>query len=211
MIKFKLIGAKAAAAIFGKAGHESLIIADLKEIIEDVIINDMLTQAKANAIQKLNKSGTRKGTLASNIKPFVKVFGKTIVSGLFVDLKRVPYARIHELSGTITPKKGKFLTIPFPGIKGKARDFKDTFIAKGIIWQKLGLTKTGKRKRKTSKFGFRKGNFKFKGGLQPIKPLFSLVSKVNIKKTPYMRPALEKFIPKLKQQIKQYKIDEGIV
>ena len=54
----------------------------------------------------------------------------------------VRYARIHQKGGTITPKRRKALTIPFPGgpadrpVPLRARDFKDTFVAKGIIFQK---------------------------------------------------------------------------
>jgi hypothetical protein len=37
--------------------------------------------------------------------------------------KEVKYASIHEHGGTITPKKGKYLTNPFPGVKGTVRNF----------------------------------------------------------------------------------------
>jgi phage gpG-like protein len=62
---------------------------------------------------------------------------------------RLPYAEIHETGGVIRPKKGKYLTIPFPynqtpaGVtKMSARrmfqQYPDTtFIAKGIIFRKL--------------------------------------------------------------------------
>jgi len=56
----------------------------------------------------------------------------------------VDYAAIHQYGGTIKPKKRKALTIPFPGgpadkrVPLRAADFADTFVAKGIIFQKRG-------------------------------------------------------------------------
>jgi len=59
----------------------------------------------------------------------------------------VRYALIHHQGGVIRPEKAKALTIPFPGgpadvsmgrTPRRASDFKDTFVAKGIIFQKIG-------------------------------------------------------------------------
>jgi phage gpG-like protein len=56
--------------------------------------------------------------------------------------KQVDYAAIHHFGGVIRPKKKKFLTIPFPGgpadkpVPLRAADFEDTFVAKGIIFQR---------------------------------------------------------------------------
>jgi phage gpG-like protein len=78
----------------------------------------------------------------------------------------VDYARIHHYGGTIRPKKKKALTIPFPGgpadkrVPLRARDFRDTFIAEGIIFRKLGDEK--------------------------IEPLFILAKSVTIPASPYM-------------------------
>ena len=77
----------------------------------------------------------------------------------------VDYAAIHQYGGTIRPKKKKFLTIPFPGgpadkrVPLRAADFEDTFVAKGIIFQKRG---------------------------EDIVPLFILKKSVVIPATPYM-------------------------
>jgi len=77
----------------------------------------------------------------------------------------VDYAAIHHYGGTIRPKKKKFLTIPFPGgpadkrVPLRAADFEDTFVAKGIIFQKRG---------------------------EDIVPLFILKKSVVIPATPYM-------------------------
>lgn len=56
----------------------------------------------------------------------------------------VDYAAIHHYGGVIKPKNKKFLTIPFPGgpadtkVPKRASDFDNTFVAKGIIFQKHG-------------------------------------------------------------------------
>jgi len=77
----------------------------------------------------------------------------------------VDYAAIHHYGGTIRPKKKKFLTIPFPGgpadkrVPLRAADFADTFVAKGIIFQKRG---------------------------EDIVPLFILKKSVEIPARPYM-------------------------
>ena len=78
----------------------------------------------------------------------------------------VDYAAIHHYGGTIRPKKKKFLTIPFPGgpadkpVPLRASDFNDTFVAKGIIFQKRGK--------------------------DDIEPLFILKESVTIPARPYM-------------------------
>lgn len=83
----------------------------------------------------------------------------------------VDYAAIHNFGGVIRPKKKKFLTIPFPGgpadkpVPLRAADFDDTFVAKGIIFQ---------RKEKGKK-----------GNVQII-PLFILKKSVTIPASPYM-------------------------
>jgi phage gpG-like protein len=49
--------------------------------------------------------------------------GVAIGTGPDVGTNPVAYASIHEHGGTITPKKGKYLTLPFPGVKGTVRNF----------------------------------------------------------------------------------------
>tara|TARA_B100001964_G_scaffold178865_1_gene197304 strand:+ start:981 stop:1535 length:555 start_codon:yes stop_codon:yes gene_type:complete len=170
-LTFKLTGTKAAVRTFKKT--ESSILVELKRIVNDVFMTEILDDAKANTTKQLSQQS---GTLRSNINTDTRILGKVVIGRLFVDLKRVPYARIHELGGIIRPKKGKFLTIPFPGIKGFARDFKDTFIAKDIIFQKTG---------------------------SGIRPLFSLKKQVTIPRRSYLRPAIEKNIPFLRRTIKK--------
>jgi phage gpG-like protein len=52
----------------------------------------------------------------------------------------VPYARIHHEGGIIRPRNSQYLTIPLcaKAAAGRARDFENTFIAKGVIFQSNG-------------------------------------------------------------------------
>lgn len=52
----------------------------------------------------------------------------------------VPYARIQHEGGVIRPRQAQYLTIPLcaKAAAGRARDFENTFIAKGVIWQSNG-------------------------------------------------------------------------
>ncbi len=153
----------------------------IKEVLEDVLVNDMLRDAKINAKGKeLGRGGS--GHLARNI--FHKVWEQRnkILGALLVDLKQVPYARIHEKGGTITPRKAQHLTIPFPGVKGFARDFQNTFTQKSkagnlIIFQNMGAGK--------------------------IRPLFTLKKRVTIPQRQYLEPAILKHKPKLEKELQK--------
>ena len=56
----------------------------------------------------------------------------------------VIYARILEKGGTITPKKAKWLTIPLPGVKGRASNYPDSFVIKSKSGNLLIVQKKGK-------------------------------------------------------------------
>ena len=70
-----------------------------------------------------------------------------------------PHGAALHFGVTIVPKRAQFLTLPFPGIEGRARDYDNTFIAKGVIFQNVS------------------------GG---IRPLFILKKKVVIPPRPYI-------------------------
>lgn len=77
----------------------------------------------------------------------------------------LPYAGILQFGGTVTPTRGKYLTLPFPGVHGKARSYENTFVKKS-----------------------KKGNliiFQNMGGGQ-IRPLFLLRKKVKIPSRPFL-------------------------
>jgi phage gpG-like protein len=68
--------------------------------------------------------------------------GTKIIGAVGTD---IPYGPTHEFGGTIRPKRAQFLTVPLTAAKtaagagrGRARDFPNTFIAKGIIFQRIG-------------------------------------------------------------------------
>ena len=112
------------------------------------------------------------GRLRNSIRFRINKGGKRIVGHIG---SNVVYARIHEFGGVITPKKRQFLTIPFSGVKGFAGDYSDTFIAKGIIFQKVG---------------------------RGIKPLFSLKRSVTIPARPYLAPSIVENKPRAIRIIK---------
>lgn len=151
------------------------------------IEGEKIMRADVLAGQTLHK---RTGMLANSFSSRVGMENKTAVlrigSGVrhggwaqqgetrYTGQGRLPYAEIHERGGVIRPKKGKYLTIPFPynqtpaGVtKMSARrmfqQYPDTtFIAHGIIFRKL---------RKSDK---------------SIQPMFKLVRSVTIPARRYM-------------------------
>lgn len=42
----------------------------------------------------------------------------------------VPYGGLQQFGGVVKPKSSKWLALPFPGVTGKPRDYKDTFFFK---------------------------------------------------------------------------------
>lgn len=110
----------------------------------------------------------RTGALRSSFMPvFARRKGGMIWAGVGTNVK---YARIHELGGTITPKRAKALTVPMPGVRGRAKDYEDTFIAKGMIFQRQ-----------------EKG----------IEALFALKKSVTMPSRPYIVPSIEETAPLL--------------
>ena len=71
------------------------------------------------------KGGVRTGQLRRNIK--FKIRGSKTDIYLEIGSWGVKYARILERGGTIRPKRVQYLTIPFPGVKGRAKNFSNTF------------------------------------------------------------------------------------
>jgi hypothetical protein len=94
--------------------------------------------------------------------------------------KSVKYAMIQDKGGTVTAK-GKYLTIPFKGVKGNARSFDNTFVSKSkagnlIIFQNLGKGK--------------------------IKPLFALKHSVTIPASNWFTGAIDTNKPLLDEMMK---------
>jgi len=114
------------------------------------------------------KYGGKKGTTLVKTARLVnsihhKVDGSTIYVGT-----NVKYARIHHEGGVIEPKKAKYLAVPLcPLAELKSpREFTNTFINKGIIYQRRTSDKTGKDLKPTA--------------------LYKLMKRVEIPARPYM-------------------------
>lgn len=71
----------------------------------------------------------------------------------------VVYASILERGGIIKPKRAKYLTVPFPGVKGVARNYPDSFVIKSKSGGLLIVQRDGKGR---------------------LKPLFALKKEVKI-------------------------------
>jgi hypothetical protein len=119
---------------------------------------------------------TRTGKALQSIQDSVKVTGDTFddvqgqIGGIF-------YLRIQEYGGTITPKKGKYLTVPLPAaldgagvpLRASARDWEKTFVIRSKSGNLLICRREGKQ----------------------IVPLYVLVTQVVIPPRLGMRNALE--------------------
>lgn len=70
------------------------------------------------------------------------------------------FAAVHHFGATIRPKRAKYLAIPYPGVSGRPREYKNTFFAKRSMFQ-------------SQESG-------------PPKPLFMLKDEVVIPKRPFM-------------------------
>ncbi len=100
----------------------------------------------------------RYGTLRQSIGTEVLEIGQNY---MMYGTKQVKAAML-QFGGTIRPKHGKYLALPFPRVSGRPRDYENTFVPKGkrVIFQNLG------------------------GG--KIRPLFLLKSSVTIPPRPYL-------------------------
>lgn len=109
-------------------------------------IEDKLKQNISGPILKV-VTGHLRQSIGSKVE-FSKDEIKGIIGSGVRTGNRVVYADILEKGGVIKPKRAKFLTIPIgenktktEKIAYKARDFENTFIRKGIIFQNLGKGK----------------------------------------------------------------------
>lgn len=86
----------------------------------------VVREAKINVKQKLNTTGTSRGTLGRSI---TAIFPSKYVAHVGPS---VIYGRIHELGGVIRPVNARMLAIPIGDRTGSAREHDDlTFIGSG--------------------------------------------------------------------------------
>jgi len=132
-------------------GSAKILSIELRQFLDDVA--KALVERHSNpwpggtTPQTLSK---RSGQMLQSIIGSVEVRGQTFttIQG-FIGGSRI--ARVQEFGATITPKRAKYLTVPLPAAlnengtpkKQKARDWKNTFVAKSkagnlIIFQKRG-------------------------------------------------------------------------
>jgi len=120
---------------------------------------------------------TRSAQLRRSVtgRTFIGRFIKAIIGSGIFGRRAVKYARIHELGGKIRPKRAKMLTIPLPGVKGRAANYPDAFIIRS-----------------------KKGNLLIveKSGLG-IKPLFALKSEVDIPARHWLSESIRQMKPAL--------------
>lgn len=129
-------------------------------------------------------SGQLRRSITGRSARFGKIVKAIIGSGIF-GRKAVKYARIHEHGGKIRPKKAKILTIPLPGIKGRAANFPDAFIIKSKKGNLLLVEKKGKK---------------------GIRPLFALKSEVDIPARHWLSKSIKEMKPELLRSLKPAEI-----
>lgn len=178
------VGLRALADDFDKAwdGMPAILGAEMRTFLDSVA--EFLAQQHSNAWPGGTTPTTlssRSGGLIEGIKASVTITGTTFddlqggIGGPF-------YARVQEYGATIKVKRAKWLTIPLPAaldskgvpLKKKARDWKNTFIARS-----------------------KKGNlliFKKEGG-RKIVPLYALKKEVTIPPRLGMKKAIDGGLP----------------
>jgi len=89
------------------------------------------------------KGGVRTGALRRSIKQKLS----RIADGYKLEIGTVgsKYARILERGGTIRPRRKQYLTIPLPGVKGWARNYKNAFFIESRKGNLLLAQKKGKK------------------------------------------------------------------
>ena len=118
-------------------GNPGLIIGGIADAIANGIVEDTKT-AGAVLVQHIKLqvkafAEKRTGRLENSFSVQVKRGGSG-GGAIAVVTSNVPYARIHETGGTITPKRASALAIPLTGaarVSGGPRNMAGLFVAKG--------------------------------------------------------------------------------
>jgi|GEM_PF-4021560 hypothetical protein len=133
MIQISYDGAQAKGLIasaknLGRAARRQVTAwggATVKRLIR-AVSGELLGHYKNNAA----KSGNLRRNIGMKVEAAeVDAATFVIATGEYVGKKEVPYAKIHEYGGTIK-KSDKKLTIPFPGVRGRARNYPSAFFIK---------------------------------------------------------------------------------
>jgi hypothetical protein len=150
--------------------------------------------------RSMKKSGRTTSQLMRNIGMQVVVgSGSTLIklgTGTGVGCRKdVKYARIQDEGGIIKAKNIKYLTIPFPGVKGTSDNYRgNSFVFKSKAGNLIIATKTGKG--------------------QKLKPLFLLKKQVTIPASQWFTRPLNIRKPALSVMMQPdviFKVAQGMV
>jgi phage gpG-like protein len=133
------------------------------------LLANRLGRAAGGKILK-SRTGDLRKSIGSKVVQNGEDISATVGSGTLTG-GRMKYASIHEHGGVIRPKNGRFIAIPLQAARtpagvarGTPRSYQNTFIAKRVIWQRIGKN---------------------------IIPLFALKRSVTIPATHYMSRTME--------------------
>ena len=163
-------------------------------------------QLKENVAGNILK--VRSSRLMNSIGSRVEVKGDQVVATIGSGARMgepVPYSRIHEVGGTIRPKKGKYLTIPTDNARTLGGDGKAGFTAKNLFNGGISGFTGGVIIGKTI-FGIMQGR------KNKLLPLFTLVKSVDIPARRYLSKSLEqkeKEIPSIIVQAVAKQLEEA--
>lgn len=174
------------------------------------IVQRLLTYVAQNKLRG-NPLNFRTRTLTRALFSRVELDGQDVVGRVGFDLNKAKYARAVTLGATITPKKGKYLTIPVgealtaSGVaRIDAREFIEKTSKDGPGWR--GFTSSFVNKNKTAIMGVKKSG--------DVEPVFALKTRVVLPKrdvlgetltenTEEIRKALETGIVEVIQKVKK--------
>lgn len=136
------------------------------------------------------RTGQLRRSVAGKASSHGTIAESTVGSGIF-GRKAVKYAKVLEKGsgylpgGKIRPKRAKALTIPLPGVKGKASNYPNAFLIKS----KAGNTLLVERR-----------------GAEGIRPLFVLKKSVKIPAFHWLSDPIKEMTPDLKRSLRPAEI-----
>jgi hypothetical protein len=149
-------------------------------------LSRQLNSAVAFARERYLSGGTtadrlavRSGRLQRAFTAEVQEEGDTITGTLGYVYDEPIYARTHAYGATIRARRARYLTIPFPGVTGRARSHLHTFVARSRRGNLIIFQRTA-------------------GG---IRPLYLLRTQVTIPARPVLQPVVQRYRPLIVQAI----------
>jgi len=175
-----------------------------RDIFTHWVKNTLLSILKRNASGGVLRKRT--GRLSEAITSNLKLSGRFPNYKYSYDIKalRIPYGRILEEGGTIRPKNGEYLTIPFPGSEAEKVSLRrKTGKVSPLEWEGNLFVWTNKKSGKKLMCKVRQpGDFKSK----KLVPMFILERQVTIKPTRWISISLEEAEGELLRQLSEYQL-----